>query len=88
MNTSGGRVSEVLTNHQTVYRDIWAKVLPAELPEFDDFVDEGAIYREQLREILHEERDPHDFDRDAMRAWLRHGWKTDALVARMATMVG
>jgi hypothetical protein len=88
MNTSGGRVVEVLDCHETMYRSIWAKLLPGELPDFDRFVDEGRIYRDELVEIVHGARDPRDFDRAGMRSWLRHGWKTDALVKRIVAETG
>ena len=88
MNTSGGRVVEVLDRHETMYRSIWAKFLPRELPDFDRFVDEGRNYRDELVEIVHGARNPHDFNRAGMRSWLRHGWKTDAMVKQIIAETG
>jgi hypothetical protein len=87
MNTSGGRVSEVLTRHDG-YRAIWADHLPEELSDFDAFVEEGRLFRVELAEIVHETSEPREFDRASMRAWLQHGWKTDALVVDMARKLG
>src|SRR4051812_8261221 len=83
MNTSGGRVSEILTKH-VGYRQIWATTVPDELEPFDNFILEGEAMRAALQTIVHGEADPRSFDVRSMRAWVQHGRKTDVLVAQLA----
>ena len=42
----------------------------------ETFIVDGSELRDELVRIVHEEADPHFFDVDQMRGWLRFSWKS------------
>lgn len=83
INGTGEKVDQALERHAT-YRALWVEHVPKELKDFDKFVAAGHQLRAQLADQVHD-RDAEPADREAVRAWLKHAWKTDAIVANMKT---
>jgi hypothetical protein len=87
MNTSGQRVSaalaEIEKNARPLLESVREHLENPDLNSLETFVAAGQEFERQLIEIVHEERNPGNFDRAGMRRWLRLAWEAE-MPARVA----